>query len=660
MQDIHHFKHSILTQLVSQLTRPDGKIPNHYSFPFAFRQLFLNNFPSTNPCIEHLDETLDKILQGSEEVYLVIDALNECPLSSTKAEVITFLDLMSHRRNTHILMTSQREVDIETPVTSLSNKTIVPLKASTVDKDIRSHILGRMAQEPYHSNWSDELQRKVVDYITEHSGGIFRWADLLLEELSSKAREKDIDRTFKQLPKDMEESYSRILQQIDRDGYARDAQVIFTWLAYAPAQLTLRQAMEIALFDDVKQGQPKSVGDDRSAAVLVESNNDFQKPNWIRRILSSLIELSDRDEGRLQVDRAGGGDDEIISFAHSSVKDYLENNGIIQQSFHISDLGGKLFIFDSCLAYIEHYDATCLRKSHPEQSEFQKYPLLYYVCQYWPSYSLELHNRNDSDKAHIVRRLKKAAVACIHAGSTLSARVVLELAIVLGNMDLVEILLDTRLEHDIMTVTGGSLLHVAAERNNAVIVDLLLHYGADANVLDQLGQTPLIIAVKNRSREIAQLLVRAGANTRACRWPVSDRPEYRIPTLFSTLPFLTGPQKPFMSNPLDPLDERSKRDYINKELTVPVLVMGAVCSLLPAAFEALGTGLAMPYVFMALCTAATFGIPIFTQNTVQVNRSEETRGSIDGEDEEAEGGKEAGEDEEPEEPEEGESLLLDL
>ena len=470
-----------------------------------------------------------------------------------------------------------------------------------------------MTQEPYHSNWSDELKRKVVDYITEHSGGIFRWADLLLEELRSKAREKDIDRTFKLLPKDMEESYSRILQQIDRDGYARDAQVIFTWLAYAPAQLTLRQAMEIALFDDGKQGRSKSVGDHDPAAVLVESNNDFQKPNWIRRILSSLIELSDRDEGRLQVDRAAGGDDEIISFAHSSVKDYLENEKIVLPGFHISDNDGKLLIFNSCHAYIKHYDDTCL-KPNPDQSEPQKYPLLYYVCQHLPSYSLELHSRNNTYKTHIVTRLKTLAAARIYSGPTLSAEVALESVAALGNRDLVKALLDAGVEFKKTTVSGRTILHVAVERNHGAIVKLLLRRGAPVNLFDKSGETPLIPAARNRSEKITSLLIGAGADPRACYWPATEFPQYRIPAILAPFSFLDGPRRPFRSNPLDPQNSNKWVDYISMELVLAMGIFGLASSFIfLLTVKAMVTGPTTPIVYdgfitITLGTAFTFGI----------------------------------------------------
>jgi hypothetical protein len=250
--------------------------------------------------MESLNDTLEKLLQCPEEVYLVIDALDECPLPTTWEEIISFLDSLAHRRNIHILMTSRRELDIETSITHLTNKTIVPFETSEVDKDIRSHILNRIAQEPYRSQWSKDVGHEVVNRLMEHAGGIFRWADLQLEELRGKEREEDINQTLKLLPKDMEASHRRILEKIQTERYTRVAHAIFTWLAYAPAQLTLREAMEIPMFDDAKQGPARSVGNDDDAAVLVEPKHRFSDTKWFRRMLSGLIKISSRDEQSLQ------------------------------------------------------------------------------------------------------------------------------------------------------------------------------------------------------------------------------------------------------------------------------------------------------------------------------------------------------------------------
>jgi hypothetical protein len=375
-QDVRHFKYSILIQIVRSLTWRDPQRPDDFYVPRAFRELYERYQPSRDPKMEDLDATFRDVLNESKETYFVIDALDECPSPTDREAVIMFLAELSRNSptGTHILITSRREEDIEITISEIPNeKSIVPFEIIKVNADIRNHLQDCIAKEPY-GRWSDALKSKVVNHLTELADGVFRWADLQIRDLGRKAREKDVDRALKRLPKNLGETYQRILERIDED-YTEAAVAILRWLAYAHRPLLLSEAAEIAAFE-ITKAQLLSEPDDYS--LLFTPYDRFPSPSWVRRTLSGLVAVSGVDDRSSFPDEEISSDlDRTISFAHFSVKQYLESSGVSPPHFRLEDKSCQWFILKSCLAYIHYYDTTA-----PEPSDSDLFPLLLYSCKW--------------------------------------------------------------------------------------------------------------------------------------------------------------------------------------------------------------------------------------------------------------------------------------
>ena len=432
-QDLRHFKYSILVQLVCRQIRKDPNLFNHYYVPTAFQRLYHAYHPSRNPRDEDIDATILALLNEVKETYIVIDALDEF---SSPADVVLFLDRLCLRALTsvHILFTSRREEDIELAVGDVSVvKRIVTLDVLKVNEDIRTHLQECMSRPPY-VRWKDELKGKVVNHLSDHAGGVFRWADLQIQELGKKAREKDVDKALKKLPKTLEETYERILRQIDED-YAEEAHAILQWLAYSCQPLSLEQVAEIAAFDT----SPGQSSDSEDYNVSFTPENRFDSVSWVRRILSGLVivtgvddrpsflpndsqvlteeqqetdatdsinlSLSPSDEydtnpvKRSSISSYGSEmetkftglpvsseTDQVLRsipegtvlFAHFSVKEYLESTNVHPSHFKLVETQGHGYIFKSSLAYLRHYDTKCFTEL---DSGIQ--PLLIYAWLNW-------------------------------------------------------------------------------------------------------------------------------------------------------------------------------------------------------------------------------------------------------------------------------------
>ncbi|KAI0451208.1 hypothetical protein F5B21DRAFT_390545 [Xylaria acuta] len=364
------FKTALLVQFVKQLSqKTHAKNPKLFFMPRSFKDLRDKYYPSSSPRIADLYTTLLGIIDQSPRTFIVIDALDECTNSQLQSDVLAFAQQLLENATTdlYILITSRPEVDIELAVSRMPVvKRRVAFDTQKVDDDIRSHLISLTGELPY-SKWSGKLRKHVVNYITQRSGGIFRWADLQIQALRGKPREVDVNRALQNLPKNLSETYKRMLDRIEFECYREEAVAVLRWLSYAQSPLSLAQIAEIAAFDvRATNIQNLSPASDQYDVTFLPQNR-FDDPREIYRILSGLITVT----GSFESSTAG---ELVVSFSHFSVREYLGSNEA-SEPFKLYADDCNWFIYKSCLAYIESYDS-----SHHGDPFKPTHPLLWYAC----------------------------------------------------------------------------------------------------------------------------------------------------------------------------------------------------------------------------------------------------------------------------------------
>lgn len=88
----------------------------------------------------------------------------------------------------------------------------------------------------------------------------------------------------------------------------------------------------------------------------------------------------------------------------------------------------------------------------------------------------------------------------------------LHLAIINGNLNYVEYLLNKGASLDLIDTEGWSPLHLAVINNQPEIVKALIEGGADVNAQDYNGLTPLLQAVIDNATDIIEILLKHGAD----------------------------------------------------------------------------------------------------------------------------------------------------
>lgn len=126
------------------------------------------------PTYETLLQTLRQMLEGFEQIYLVIDALDEC---EERDELVTGIEELTSWKelNLHILATSRREKDIEESIKSISDdEKRICIHSTLVNADIRAYIQGRLRTDRGLQRWRNkpEVQQEIEDMLMKKVDGM--------------------------------------------------------------------------------------------------------------------------------------------------------------------------------------------------------------------------------------------------------------------------------------------------------------------------------------------------------------------------------------------------------------------------------------------------------------------------------------------------------
>ncbi len=132
--------------------------------------------PSDDELIQCLKDVLE--LPGQPPVYLIIDALDECPNSSTmpspREKVLTLVEQLVQSRLTklRICVTSRPETDIKVVLEPLTFHSISIHDERGQMEDIENYIRSVVTTDPKNRRWKAEDKQLVIDVLTERADGM--------------------------------------------------------------------------------------------------------------------------------------------------------------------------------------------------------------------------------------------------------------------------------------------------------------------------------------------------------------------------------------------------------------------------------------------------------------------------------------------------------
>jgi hypothetical protein len=335
----------------------------------------------------------------------------------------------------------------------------------------------------------------------------FRWAVCQLDALERCLNPPSLRKALDSLPKTLDETYERILCNIDEEEYGEYALKILQWLACSERPLQLEEVAELVTIDIKKSPQ-------------FDPGRRFPDPRDILLICSSLVtwttELSDNPHGK---DTRGQ-----IRLAHFSVKEYLVSERIQDSNakrYSIRGIDTNAAMADVCLAYLLYLD-------NPECFAIRRgkeFPLAGYAAKYWiqharkaesggsvPSLIMDfllskrpyerwvrLFDPDTSQWGELTEivpsplyyasraGLIETTRLLIEAGAVVNAQggqyvTALQAASIEGHYQVVQLLLTNGADINLRGGYCGNALQAASITGNDQVIQTLLENGADVNV----------------------------------------------------------------------------------------------------------------------------------------------------------------------------------
>jgi hypothetical protein len=164
--------------LSSVLFQLSNQSDSYYDVLSAFYSTHRNGAqsPGDDKLIQCLMELLKR--PGPRPVYLVIDALDECPstssLSSPRERLLSFLEDLVEAQlpNLRICVTSRPEVDIKVILERLAFRSVSLHDESGQKNDMIKYIKSVVNTNKNMQNWKPEHKQLVIDVLTNKADGM--------------------------------------------------------------------------------------------------------------------------------------------------------------------------------------------------------------------------------------------------------------------------------------------------------------------------------------------------------------------------------------------------------------------------------------------------------------------------------------------------------
>jgi hypothetical protein len=162
---------SILSQLAAQYSSYCHVLSHLYSTHNRGKRK-----PSDGTLTQYLKKMLS--LPTYDPVYLIIDALDECPnhtgLPTSREEVLDLIqDLVDlHLPNVHICVTSRPEIDIQRALEPMTSLRMCLHNQSGQIQDIKDYVSYVVCSDRMMRRWNEEDRSLVIKTLTERANGM--------------------------------------------------------------------------------------------------------------------------------------------------------------------------------------------------------------------------------------------------------------------------------------------------------------------------------------------------------------------------------------------------------------------------------------------------------------------------------------------------------
>ncbi|KAL4736282.1 ankyrin repeat-containing domain protein [Aspergillus similis] len=334
---------ALLLQLSAQLKNDEKNLQQLYEA-----------YKSGTPPVGALLSSLKSIICKFQDSYILLDALDESPRDSGREDVLQTIKIMRdwNLPGFHLLATSRDELDIrqslQTPRT-----TEVMMRNAETDKDITNFVSYRLSHDPGFQKWKVR-HGEILENLNRKAQGVFRYVECQLMELKRVKNRNQLDNCLLSLPRDLDETYERILCSIDR-LYAEDVRRILTILCLAKRPLTLAELIDAHAVDLEEPPHLNREGRSYDQDDIIDVYNEKQEAH-------------------------------VARIAHFSVQEYLESNRVLEQKakkFAVQKGPANIEIAQICLVYLLE---PGLSNDPLDEERLTEFPLAHFAAVHWYDY----------------------------------------------------------------------------------------------------------------------------------------------------------------------------------------------------------------------------------------------------------------------------------
>ncbi|KAJ6031800.1 NACHT nucleoside triphosphatase [Penicillium herquei] len=499
-QDDNGMLRTLLLQLSAQL--PDGEKD--------LQQLYMIH-RSGSPPVDTLLALLRNFLERFCDTYILLDALDESPRDSQREGVLKVIQVIRDWSipGVHLLVTSRNELDIRESLNPSCGQD-VPLRNSGMNRDIAEFVSYQLNNDAKLQRWKvrhEEIQKKLAT----DAQGVFRYVECQFNAFRRVRNRNQLDDCLRKLPRDLDETYERILCSI-ADEYVEDVRRVLTLLCFSARPLTMNELIDAHAVDLT---EPPHL--DRDGRLYEQDD--------IVDICLGLVEAvpTENDEGRSIL---------TMRIAHFSVQEYLLSDRLRQRKsriFAMQSSPANSEIAQLCLVYLLE---PTLSEGLFDEVKLKEFPFASFAARYW------FHHYKNSEEKEPIQKLasklfkesRKAFASWIRlhdmdaqvgASQELQRHVVdlaapVYYAALLGLDFVLNSILpaDSELSEAVNIQGGywGYALHAASVSGHERVVQILLDRGADINIQYKNRGNALHAASFNGHEKVVQTLLDGGAD----------------------------------------------------------------------------------------------------------------------------------------------------
>lgn len=476
---------------------------------------------SEKPRMQSLKTTFVTMLKQAVEVWIVLDALDECPLRN---DLLHWLqDLRRDQMNVHILVTSRPEQDIKSTIERICcDQEIMAIRDDLIGNDIRNYVHARIKEHEGLRRWQKRpaIQEEIEANLIDKANGMlvllqstiliqtdlcrFRWVTCQLDALEKCYDPRALRHTLASLPRTLDQTYARILAEIPPEHICYTRRIL-QFLTYSEQPLRLDEAVDAVAVDvDSRRFDPQ----DR---MPIQAE--------ITRYCSSLVIL-------VRIKPRFGRAFEQLQLAHFSVKSYLISDRLEKETArYLREGTARSLIAEVCLVYLVEVEKlkSTIYCTDTENHKIN-FPFSEYSADNWASHAV-IGERNSPAVLSLAVQIFLShwtVKYCLQLQSRpwetpfRDPASGLYYAALLGLPRCVAGLLERGVKINGSGGRYGQPLHVALAHRHGHIVRLLIENGADVDAQGGFYGNALQVAIAERaSKDLIHLLVEKGARISA-------------------------------------------------------------------------------------------------------------------------------------------------